>query len=408
MFADCGKDIVIEMYKFNRDVHAMRFEQYVILCNVKTGSYVRLPESYYHAMLSLDLDEKKIIKHKALYGLFCKLIEMGCIEEDDVIGTETNLETVYVSVTNRCNLKCIHCCTDADNSCEDSLSTEMLLNIVDKIIDLSPEEICFTGGEPLVRKDILRILKYTREKFAGTITLSTNGTLIHSENVDEIIAYVNHISISFDGYDEYSCSLLRGTGIFAKCCSTVELLHEHHFRNLSLSMVLTKDTYQQKEKFEELCAGYDAETVVRRLQPQGRGREMYHAWKDEIWKDENELSVGCRTCFPGNKECHISFDGSVYPCGGTFGIEEFVIANILDADFKEIWRKQKNNHELSCLSPYRSWNCSECKNCTIQLFCPICIGEKYVLLKGKYLEEEFCRTYREKMEKRLKKELFNG
>lgn len=195
------------MFEFSPNVHMMKFEKYIIACNVVTGSYIKFPESYYNAMISTELDEKVIKKHNDLYKLFCKLIQEKFIVESGCnIEEYTNLETIYFSVTNRCNLNCLHCCTNADSSNNDILPTKITLKIIDKIIKLNPDSICITGGEPMVRKDILKILKYTRDNFKGTITLSTNATLIRTENVKSIISCVNNISISLDGYDDDSCS----------------------------------------------------------------------------------------------------------------------------------------------------------------------------------------------------------
>lgn len=395
------------MFEFSQNVHVMKFEKYVIACNVVTGSYIKFPESYYNAMISTELNEKEIKKHNDLYKLFCKLIQEKFIVESGYnIEEYTNLETIYFSVTNKCNLNCLHCCTNADSSYNDILPTKIILKIIDKIIKLNPDSICITGGEPMVRKDILKILKYTRDNFKGTITLSTNATLIRTENVESIITCVNNISISLDGYDDDSCSIIRGRGTFQKSCNAIELLHSYNFRNLSLSMVLTNYNVNNKKKFEELCKKYDAEVIFRKLQPLGRGKIIFDEYGKFI-RDKDELSVGCRTCFPGKKELHISFDGKVYPCGGTFGLEEFVIANILDDDFDKSIHALMYKNDLPSLSFYRSWNCSNCKKCQVQLFCPICLGEKSVLLNNNCLEEVFCQTFRRNMEERLKKEFMN-
>lgn len=87
---------------------------------------------------------------------------------------------------------------------------------MEKILTLKPLQIVFTGGEPLLKKGIIQLLEYTRERFNGTIGIMTNGTLFTKENISKIIPLVDSIDISIDGIDEDTCALIRGQGVFRK------------------------------------------------------------------------------------------------------------------------------------------------------------------------------------------------
>ncbi|MBQ6995095.1 MAG: radical SAM protein [Lachnospiraceae bacterium] len=396
------------MFEFSRYTHIMPFDKYVIVCNVRTGSYMRVPKSYYNLLKDSNLDEMVICNHADLQKVFNNLIQLGCIDKKSTIAEKDTkkVDMIYFSITNKCNLKCIHCCTDAISNYSEELSEEDVLSIIDKIITLNPKTLCITGGEPLMRQNFFNILERIRGKFQGKIVLSTNGTLINPSNVEHIIKNVDSISISLDGYDEESCSVIRGSGVFSKCCKTIELLHEHGFKKISLSMIVTKHTTEKRENFERLCEKYEAEPLFRILEPLGRGEEIYQELKGDMVGKHDEISLGCRVCFPGFKELHINYNGKVYPCGGTVGIDEFVITNAKNEDFVQVIQEFLKESELPCISPYRSWNCKSCKDCSIQLFCPLCIGEKYVLLQQGNLEEEFCSRYRERIAKAMKEELY--
>ena len=71
----------------------------------------------------------------------------------------------------------------------------------------------------------------------------SNGLLISNKNVDEIIRIFDAIDLSLDGYDEESCSKIRGKGVFTKVISVVNLLIEKGFKsnNISLSMDMKND-----------------------------------------------------------------------------------------------------------------------------------------------------------------------
>ena len=89
-----------------------------------------------------------------------------------------------VSVTDRCDLRCVYCMKEKMNFLpkSDVLSLEEIERLCDNFIDLGVEKIRLTGGEPLVRKDIIHLIKNLNKKKSSTnlkeITLTTNGTLL--------------------------------------------------------------------------------------------------------------------------------------------------------------------------------------------------------------------------------------
>ncbi len=87
---------------------------------------------------------------------------------------------------------------------------------------------------------IFEILSYTKEKFKGKIRLSTNATLIKENQVDEIIDGLYAMEISLDGYDELSCSKVRGKGVFTKVINLIKYIKSKGFNNIGLSMVVGK------------------------------------------------------------------------------------------------------------------------------------------------------------------------
>ncbi|WP_164473175.1 radical SAM protein [Clostridium sp. E02] len=397
------------MYILSPYAKTVEYESYIILCNVYAGNYVKVLKQYYEALLELNTRKEDLIKDAKLGKLCRALIDIGFFIDKNSQKEKLIIpgKTVYISVTNRCNLSCIHCCTSATKDQGNVFSTNEIKLIIEKVIEISPTTICFTGGEPLIRNDMLELLQFTRKNFKGKITLSTNGTLINKNNIEGITVSVDKIDISIDGYDEETSARIRGSGVFEKCLKAADLLHKYNFTNISFSMIVTKYTYKSLEKFNQLCEKYQTKPLLRTLQPFGRGEKSYNKLRGEMSIDESDLKVGCRACFPGKKELHISYDGKIYPCGGTFGIEEFSMGNIMLLNIEELVEQQQTANDIECLIPYRSWNCEDCLECSIKLFCPLCLGEKYTLKKNKNLEENYCMEFRKKMEKALRRELCN-
>lgn len=104
---------------------------------------------------------------------------------------------VVWNITNRCNLKCIHCYASAGREIYE-LSTEQCFDIVDKLSEFKIPLILFSGGEPLLREDIFEIAAYAKKKGIKCV-LSTNGTLIDRDTKENLDVF-EYVGVSLDGF----------------------------------------------------------------------------------------------------------------------------------------------------------------------------------------------------------------
>ncbi|MGB5157704.1 12,18-didecarboxysiroheme deacetylase [Desulfobacterium sp. N47] len=110
---------------------------------------------------------------------------------------------VVWNVTRQCNLKCIHCYAHAKSRpVDDELSTADGIKLIDDLSQFQVPVILFSGGEPLMRKDLPELAGYAVEKGMRAV-ISTNGTLI-SEQTAKILKEVglSYVGISLDGMEE--------------------------------------------------------------------------------------------------------------------------------------------------------------------------------------------------------------
>lgn len=109
---------------------------------------------------------------------FAYLVENDFISDVEFKNEQTPI-TAYLHLTNKCNLHCVGCYSfdERRNRCED-LSTEEILNAIDQLSDVGIQNLVFSGGEPLLRKNILQIVEYAKKvaKIPNVI-LITNGTI---------------------------------------------------------------------------------------------------------------------------------------------------------------------------------------------------------------------------------------
>jgi len=102
---------------------------------------------------------------------------------------------VVWNMTRRCNLKCIHCYSNsADHDYPDELTTEEGKKLIADLAAFGSPVILFSGGEPLLRRDLFELAQYATDKGMRAV-ISTNGTLI----TDEVAAKLKEIGLSYVG-----------------------------------------------------------------------------------------------------------------------------------------------------------------------------------------------------------------
>jgi len=135
-------------------------------------------------------------------------------------------EHVYFSLTNRCNLRCKMCEISKNSTVEESeLSTDKVKEIILQIRDIGINHIIFSGGEPLLRRDLVEIIRFAHENNIQMVDLITNGTMLDDAIMKELIdAGLNHMGISIDGLSQTSANI-RGQGVFEKVLSNINNLN---------------------------------------------------------------------------------------------------------------------------------------------------------------------------------------
>ena len=110
---------------------------------------------------------------------------------------------VVWNCTRRCNLKCVHCYSRSENiAYGGELSTEEGKRLIDDLARFGAPVILFSGGEPLMRPDLLELARYATAAGLRAV-ISTNGTLISRERAGELKeANLSYVGVSLDGLRE--------------------------------------------------------------------------------------------------------------------------------------------------------------------------------------------------------------
>ncbi|MEF2964812.1 radical SAM protein [Paenibacillus sp. M1] len=121
-----------------------------------------------------------------------------------VPGTSAGKGPVVVwNATRACNLSCRHCYADAcPSKDEGEMSTREAMDFIDDLADFSVPVLLFSGGEPLMRRDLVDLVAYASGKGLRAV-LSTNGTLITSGKARRLKeAGLQYAGISLDGLED--------------------------------------------------------------------------------------------------------------------------------------------------------------------------------------------------------------
>lgn len=122
---------------------------------------------------------------------------------------------VVWNYTKACNLRCAHCYAEAGKFAPDELTTEERKKVVDQVYDAGVVALSFSGGEPLVCKDLLEVAEYASKK-GLYISLATNGTLITKDVAKKLReSGVRYVEVSLDGPPEVH-NAIRGMDCFEK------------------------------------------------------------------------------------------------------------------------------------------------------------------------------------------------
>jgi len=145
----------------------------------------------------------------------------------------------------RCNLTCKHCYSiSADKDFSGELSTTEVQEVMDDLYEFGVPVLILSGGEPLLRPDIFSVSHYAKKK-GFYVGLSTNGTLINEDNIEEIAAVgYNYVGISLDGIGSTHDRFRRKQGAFKASMRAIALCNEIGVK-VGIRFTMTQDNEQE-------------------------------------------------------------------------------------------------------------------------------------------------------------------
>jgi MoaA/NifB/PqqE/SkfB family radical SAM enzyme len=132
------------------------------------------------------------------------------------------LHEFWVVTNDHCNLRCRHCYTiEKVKQGFEGLAADVLEPILSDARELGTEVFYFTGGEPTLRPDFLRLARFVLER--AKLVLFTNGHFLDRELVAALAPHRDRlvVQVSIDGHDEATSRKVRGKGSFDRALAGV-------------------------------------------------------------------------------------------------------------------------------------------------------------------------------------------
>jgi len=148
---------------------------------------------------------------------------------------------VIWNLIRRCNLACKHCyATSADTDFPGELNTQKIFAVMDDLKRFGVPVLILSGGEPLLHPDIFEISRRARD-MGFYVGLSSNGTLITQENIDDIVSIgYDYVGVSLDGMAEIHDRFRRKQGAFDESMRGIRLCRDAGLK-VGLRFTLTQD-----------------------------------------------------------------------------------------------------------------------------------------------------------------------
>jgi len=165
---------------------------------------------------------------------------------------------VMFELTYRCNFNCRHCYVPQSYREYRELKTKEVFSVLDQLADIGCFYLGFTGGEPFLRKDIMKILWYAKRK-GFEIIIYTNGSLI-DEKIAEELAHLrpNKVDITIPAMTEDAFErITEAEGSHKKVFKAIEILHKKGVE-LGFKTCVLKENENEIKDIQDFAASLDA------------------------------------------------------------------------------------------------------------------------------------------------------
>ena len=276
---------------------------------------------------------------------------------------------LMIEVTNRCNLLCPTCFSHQDNRQKKDIS----LADFKKFIIVNKESLAklslYNYGEPLLNKNIYKMIRFSKLNGARHIKIATNGMPLNNKCVKSILASgLDYISFSIDGATGDVYNEFRKNGDFQKVISNISYLVKR--RNalkkdlkIELQFIIMQHNQHQIPLIKKLAKGLKVDFLRLKKILIKRKKWSYLLPKQASF-NRYASAKNFKTCNKPTQEMVINSDGTALPCCYIVekDIKIFALGNAFKTKLTDILKSDKYRNFIDNCATDKSKN-SCCKDC---------------------------------------------
>lgn len=288
-------------------------------------------------------------------------------------------------LTHRCPLRCPYCSNPLELQARESeLTTEEWLDVLEQASALGVVQVHFTGGEPLLRTDLERLVRKARE-LGLFVNLITSGVGLSENRVRQLVdAGVDSMQLSIQASESELADCIAGFQAHELKRQAAERIRAGGLP-LNMNVVLHRANLHLIEEMIELCVTWGAERLelanaqyygwalknVRHLLPDreqlqtaeeayARARERFGSQIELLWIVPDYYEDFPKPCMGGWGRISLTVtpEGRALPCTGSASIP-MDFENVTKRDLAWIWR---DSPSFNAFRGY-DWMAEPCRSC---------------------------------------------
>jgi len=281
---------------------------------------------------------------------------------------------ISIDVTSACNLHCPFCQAEAGSPREDELTLDDLVPLVDQVKKFKPTPFAISGGEPLLKKEMVLYLVEELSPIRETVvTIFTNGTLATKDYAQQLYGAGLRIArVSVDGHTAKLHDQIRGKGTFQKTLQGIKNLKEVGI-HVDIVSVISKINYPYMKEIREFVSHLGDSFGIANIVPAGRatGSDLLLS-PEEIFNvkmvlsdvERIETGVSPRNRCNAGETIYIASNGDIFPCL-YLNFPEFKVGNIRENTLWDIYETDLMQHILGLTVK----TLDGCKECEFRYYC---------------------------------------
>ena len=296
-----------------------------------------------------------------------------CIEEKPCFG----LDFLWIEVTSRCNLHCVHCYAEASEKMQlDGLSSNEIKKVISQAAELGCRRLQFTGGEATLRKDLKNLIEHAKTEGFEFIEIFTNGTLLEEDMIKFLAEKGIHVALSIYSYrPETHDAITKVKGSYERTIGSLKLLLAYGV-STRCAIVAMKQNEEELDGTTHYLAKLGVlDRSPDPIRPSGRGKTMDNVpekYMRRFMRTKPVFLVSQKTYYRNRQmnscwfgKLAITNSGDVLPC--VFSRDQ-IAGNVKEQDLANIVKSERMMNFWTLTKD----KIEKCKDCEYRYVCEDC------------------------------------